>query len=93
MFGLIQRDTKEACVFCILNNRTKHNLLLIVKNNVSTAINEDNENINVIENESCKTRIYSDCYSSYQINDFHDMGYILETTESLHLVWLRPISY
>ena len=71
MFGLIQRDdTKEARVFCVLNNRAKNNFLLIVKNNVATAINEDNENINVFENESCKNGIYSVCYSSYQINIF-----------------------
>ena len=31
MFGIIERSTKEARVFCVLNNRTKENLLPAVK--------------------------------------------------------------
>ena len=35
MFGMIDRADKEARVFCIMNNRTKENLLPIIKENIS----------------------------------------------------------
>ena len=77
MFGIINRATKEARVFCVLNNRTKENLLPIIKNNIATDENENNEDEDLSEKESVKTRIYSDCFRSYQVNDFKEMGYIL----------------
>ena len=82
MFGIVERSTKEARIFCVLNNRTKENLLPLIKNNVITAENEDED---LSENESVKTRIYSDCFSSYQVNDFKEMGYILKRVN--HSVW------
>ena len=84
MFGIINRANKEARVFCVLNNRTKENLLPIIKNNIATDGNEDNEE-ELYEEESVKTRIYSDCFRSYQVNDFKEMGYILNRVN--HSFW------
>ena len=33
MFGIIEKVSKKACVFCVLNNRTQLNLLKIFENN------------------------------------------------------------
>ena len=90
MFGMIDRADKEARVFCVMNNRTKENLLPIIKENIYTSNeNENEENEDSDENNnlaiSLKTRIYSDCYSVYQTNDFKDMGYILHRVN--HSVW------
>ena len=63
MFGLIDRVTKEARIFCVLNDRTKNNLLPLVKNNVlSNDMNEfeDDENMEIDEKYQNNTRIYSD---------------------------------
>ena len=70
MFGIIERNTKEARIFCVLNDRTKNNLLPIVQNNVNTVKEEDDD---LLDDESVKTRKYSECYSSYQVNDFKEM--------------------
>ena len=72
MFGIIDRGTKEARVFCVLNNRTKENLLPLVKNNVIT---DENNNEEMSEDENIQTRIYSDCFASYQTNRFRENGY------------------
>ena len=47
MFGIIERSTKEARVFCVLNNRTKENLLPLIKSNIVTDehYNNDDEEI------------------------------------------------
>ena len=82
MFGMIERKSKEARIFCVLNNRTKENLLPFVKNNIIT---EEYEDANMPENFSLKTRIFSDCFASYQVNDFKEMGYILKRVN--HSVW------
>ena len=69
-FGLIDRSTKEARIYSVMENRRKENLLPLVKNNVYTYdIIEDN-----IDN---RTRIYSDCYSVYRQDDFNAMGFLL----------------
>ena len=52
-------------MFCLLNNRIKENLLHLVKNNIITVENEDNDDEDLSENESVKTIIYSDCISRY----------------------------
>ena len=54
---------REASVYCILENRTKKNVLPIIKNNVMTNDIEGEEYNNI--NETTKTRIYSDCFQSY----------------------------
>ena len=77
MFGLIDRADKKARIFCVMKDRTRNNLLDIVKKNVYTLDpNEDDE---------MKTRIYSDYFSSYQVRDFYDNGYILNKVN--HSVW------
>jgi len=40
MFGLIKRDNKEACVYCVLNKRTKNSLLPLLIKNVATKVDE-----------------------------------------------------
>ena len=61
MFGIIKRENKEARVFYVLNNGTKENLLPIFKNNIETDENEENEE-ELHEEVSVKTRIFSDCF-------------------------------
>ena len=80
IFGLIYRVTKEARIFCILNNRTKQKLLPIIQKNVIT-----NEDDNLPESFSTKTRAYSGSYISYQANDFKRLGFILKKVN--HSVW------
>ena len=82
MFDMIDREDKEARVFFLINNRTKENLLPIIKENIysyNESDNEENEdsdeNINL--DISVKTRICSDRFSVYQANDFKDICYIL----------------
>lgn len=85
IFGIIDRTTKEARLFSVLNNRTKECLLPLLNNNV--AINgEANLNLNM-ENEQylINTRVYSDMFASYQLNDFAQLGYILRRVN--HSVW------
>ena len=55
MFGLIDRADKKARVYCVMNDRTRDRLLGIIKNNVYTFNNGDNDNM--------KTRIYNDSFS------------------------------
>lgn len=76
IFGMISRETKDARIFCILNNRTTNNLLPIIKNNVITTRDEEE---NMPQEFSVKTHIYLDCYASYQPNDFKNLGYILKS--------------
>ena len=45
MFGLIAPIDKEARVFCVLNNRTKENLLPIIERNVLTNNTDNNFDI------------------------------------------------
>ena len=73
MLWLIDRITKEARIFCVLENRNRANLLSLVKENVNT------------EAESTKTLIYSDCFQSYQVADFAQMNYILKRIN--HSIW------
>ena len=75
ILGLIDRITKEARIFCVLENRTRDNLLPFVKENVNTNDNVEEE---ISEAESNKARIYSDCFQSYQVSDFARMNYILK---------------
>ncbi len=85
MFGIIERSTKEARVFCVLNNRTKENLLPLVKNNIITDEHYNNDDEEISEEDNFQTRVYSDCFRSYQVNDFRNMGYILKRIN--HSVW------
>ena len=82
MFGLIERSTKNARVFCVLIDRTKRILLPIIKSN---ALTNEWEEDTIPENLSTKKRIYSECFNSYQINDFRNMGYYLKRIN--HSIW------
>ena len=73
MFGLICRSSKEAVIFCVLNNRTKPKFLPIIQENITKDMNEDNI---LSESLSTKTREYSDSFSPYQIRDFKRLGSI-----------------
>ena len=60
-----------------MNNRTSNNLLPIVKENVFTLAPD--------EDDDFKTRIYSDCFKSYQVSDFYELGFILNKVK--HNIW------
>ena len=82
MFGMIDRISKDCRVFCVLNDRTYDNLMKIIKDNIGTNENEDMD----LDEESLEnTRIYSDCFASYQPNTFRENGYILKRVN--HSVW------
>ena len=56
----------------------------LIKNNIYTyypsIINNKDPN-----EENYATRIFSDCFKTYQVKDFNDMGYILYRVN--HSVW------
>lgn len=78
MFGLIDRVDKKAKVFCVMSDRRKETLLPLVKKHVYTSGLEN-------ENPEFATRIYSDCFSVYQVSDFADMGFLLKKVN--HSIW------
>ena len=63
MFGIIDKISKEARIFCVLNNRTADNLMKIIKNYIATT---NNININLEDDNNEIPRIYSDSFTSYQ---------------------------
>ena len=75
MFGIIDRISKESRVFCALNDRTSNNLMKIIKDNIVTNENHD---MDLDEEHLENTRIYSDCFASYQPSTFLENGYILK---------------
>ena len=79
---MIDRLTKECRVYWVLNDRTANNLMKIIKDNIATNENED---MDLDEEYAENTRIYSDCFSSYQPNVFREKGYILKRVN--HSVW------
>ena len=85
MFGLMNRETKEARVYSVLNYRSKNNLMTINQNKVITNFSEDNDFPNLYEINSTKRRIYSDCWIAYQVSDFNELGYIA-ACQPFHLV-------
>ena len=72
MFGLIDRQTKDARIRCVLNNRTKERLLPLVKEYINTYVDDEEEQYSI------RTRVFSDSFSSYQINDFDNLDFILK---------------
>lgn len=76
MRGLIDRGTKEVRIFYINNDRTKDKILPIVIKNVYSYNRRVINNIDPNENFP-STRIYTNCFSVYQENDFNRLGYIL----------------
>ena len=87
-FWMIDRVNKKARVYCVLDNRTKESLLPLIKNNIYTI---DDIRVNHYEsiqdlNENCfSTRIFSDCWSTYQRIDFKNMGFVLHRVN--HSIW------
>ena len=78
MFGLVDRQTKEARIRCVLNNRTKQKILPIVKKYIYNNIDEENMDLEDedLSNEqlSTATHVFSDSFRSYQIEDFKNLG-------------------
>ena len=77
MFGMIDRYTKNAHFYCILDNRTKESLLPIIKKDVFTCDDIKVNNYHSAEdlhNNCFSTRIYSDCWRTYQPADFKEMA-------------------
>ena len=85
---MIDRVNKNARVYCVLDNRTKESLLPLIKNNIYTI---DDIRVNHYEsiqdlNENCfSTRIFSDCWITYQRIDFKNMGFVLHRVN--HSIW------
>ena len=87
MFGLIDSNTKNARIRCILSDRTKNNLLSIEKSQVNTNdYKDEDEDIIIEDNTNIRTRIFSDCFQSYQPIDFSNLWYILKAVN--HSIWL-----
>lgn len=88
MFKLIDRQTKNARVYCVLDKRTKETLLPLIKNNIYTVDDikvKKYNNAEEIHNNCFSTRIYSDCWSAYQYRNFKDLGFLLHRIN--HSVW------
>ena len=66
----------------MLNDRTANNLMKIVKENGATNENQD---MDLDEEFLENTRIFSNCFFSYQPNSFRENGYILNRVN--HSVW------
>ena len=76
MFGSIDRFNKDVRIFCIMSDRTKEKLLPILKDIVNTNA----------ENDETRKRIYSYSISTYQKEDFENLGFKLNKVN--HSVWL-----
>ena len=77
LFGIIDRGTKDARIFSVMDNCSKENLLPIVGKNVHTV----NNSIDGIYFR----RVYSDCFSAYREQDFEGLGYLLHRVN--HSIW------
>jgi len=84
MFGIYDRGTKEVRIFYVDNNRTKESLLPIIKKNIFSNYNNLANNSDP-NDEIFSTRIYSDCFQSYQVSDINHIGYILHKAN--HSIW------
>ena len=84
MFGIYDRGTKDVRIFFVDNNRTKETLLPIVKANIYSVYQhlDSNEDPN---HDSYPTRIFSDCFQTYQVGDFNQLGFILHKVN--HSIW------
>ena len=76
MFGLYDRGSKEIRIFFVDNNRTKETLLPLIKDNVYTYYDQIRNNTDINLERPAK-RIYSNCFATYQVSDFNNLGYIL----------------
>ena len=88
MFGIIDRRDKECRVFCVKDNRTKESLLPLLKENVITNddIKINNYNSNSQIHKYCfSTRVYSDCFATYQKQNFKELGLVSQRVN--HRIW------
>ena len=90
MFGLVDRGHYDIRIYYVNNNRLRDTLLPLVKENCYTYYNTLLSNNDENENYPA-TRIYSDCFQPYQINDFYNCGYILNRVN--HLIWFGQGSF
>ena len=80
IFGIVDRNKYDIRLFFVKDNRQKETLLPIIVKNVYTPNEEIIDNIDN-DNILCATRIYSDCWASYQTNDFNRLDlYYTELT-------------
>ena len=84
MFGIYDRGTHDIRIFYVENNRTKETLLTIIEKHIYSYYNniENNEDPN---EENYPTRIFSDYFQAYQVNDFNSLGYKLYKVN--HSIW------
>ena len=80
MLGIIDKFDKDSRVFCVKDNRIKATLLTLVRYNVFIVddLNINSYNSKIEIHELCfSTRIYLDCFISYQKADFKEIGFDL----------------
>ena len=84
MLGIYDRGTHDIRIFYVDNNRTKETLLPIIEKHIYSYYNniENNEDPN---EENYPTRIFSDYFQAYQVNDFNSLGYKLYKVN--HSIW------
>ena len=89
MFSIVELQTKVARIRCVLINRTKQKLLPIIQIYIHCNVQEEDMDLDheELSNEqiSIFTRVFSDCFRLYQVEDFKIMGLILKRVN--HSVW------
>ena len=88
MFGIIDRQDKSCPVFCFKDNCTKESLLPFLNKNVTTNddIKISNYNSNKEIQDYCfSNKVYSDCFATYQKQDFKELGFVLLKVN--HSIW------
>ena len=85
MFDIYDRGSKEVRIFYVDNNHTQDTLLPIIKNNIYTFFNSINNNEDPDDDYYYPTRIFSDCFQSYQISEYNNLGFKLHKVN--HSVW------
>ena len=80
----LDRVKYDICIFFVNDNHHKETLISIIEDNIYTCSNHLNQNKDNNENYYA-TKIYSDSFSTYQIKDFNDNGYILYKVS--HSIW------
>ena len=90
MLGLVDRSQNYIRILYKDDNRQKETLLPIIKNNVYSNALRVNNNLD-LDDAELPTRIYSDCFQSYQIRDFNRMGFILHRKN--HSLWFAQDSF
>ena len=71
MFGIYDRGSNDVRIFYVDNNRTKETLLPIIKKNIYTYYDHIVNN-NDPNSDNYTTRIFSDCFQTYQTSDFNN---------------------